>query len=40
MKDKTKIAIQMGVPDHIDFEHNIQYGGDHYEDPVFVNHEG
>lgn len=30
----------MGIPEHIDFEHNLEMPGDVYEDPVFVNENG
>jgi hypothetical protein len=30
----------MGIPDHVDFEHNLEMPGDVYEDPVFVNEHG
>lgn len=40
LADPTKIAITMGIPDHVDFEHNLAIPGDHYEDPVFVNKHG
>jgi len=40
LSDPTKIAITMGLPDHIDFEKNLEMSGDHYEDPVFVNNHG
>lgn len=40
LADKTKVAITMGLPDHIDFEKNLAIPGDPYEDPVFVDENG
>jgi len=40
LHDDRKIAITMGLPQHIDFDHNVAIPGDPYEDPVFVNDAG
>lgn len=40
LADPTKVAITMGLPDHIDFEKNLAIPGDPYEDPVFVDENG
>jgi len=30
----------MGLPEHVDFEHNLVIPGDPYEDPIFVDARG
>jgi hypothetical protein len=40
LADPSKIAITMGVPEHIDFNRNLAIPGNPYEDPVFVDEHG
>jgi len=40
LKDKSKMAINIGHPSDIDLEKNVVIPGDIYEDPVFVNDNG